>query len=64
MISASLSILDFYSRGTRRAGDRHLHHADDSYLHSGGTLRQARGLDGKGQRPTISGQIQDRVQGN
>ncbi len=37
---------------------------DDSYRHSGGTGRQACGLDGKGQRRTIPGQIQDRVEGN
>lgn len=37
---------------------------NDSYCHSGGTRRQTRGLDGKGQRPTIPGQIQDRVKGN
>ncbi|WP_448272058.1 hypothetical protein [Nostoc sp. DSM 114160] len=34
---------------------------DDSYHHSGGTRRQAYGLDGKGQRRTILKQIQDRV---
>ncbi|MEH2305010.1 hypothetical protein [Nostoc sp.] len=37
---------------------------DDSYRHSGGTRRQARGLDGTGQRRTILRQIQDRVEGN
>ncbi|WP_190241059.1 hypothetical protein [Nostoc sp. 'Peltigera membranacea cyanobiont' 210A] len=37
---------------------------DDSYRHSGGTRRQARGLDGEGQRRTIPRQIQDRVEGN
>ncbi|MEH2413793.1 hypothetical protein [Nostoc sp.] len=33
---------------------------DDSYSHSGGTRRQARGLDGTGQRRTISNQTDSR----
>ncbi|MBD1901850.1 hypothetical protein NDI44_23480 [Trichocoleus sp. DQ-A3] len=37
---------------------------DDSYRYSEGTRRQALRLDGKGQRRTIPGQIQDRVEVN